>query len=93
MKQSLFLAALLVAAPAFAQTAVERNPPPVVPPPQQTPSEIALQINRLVGDWAERMTTMPRQIGELQQQLQAVGRELTECKAKLPPAEPPSAAR
>src|SRR5262249_39319394 len=68
----------------LATSALAQAPPPPLPAQQQqpTPADIALQINRVVGEWAQTITSLQKQMPELQQQLQAVTRERDDLKAK-----------
>ena len=67
---------ILVVSVAFAQQ-----------PQQQSPSQLALQITGVIGQWAQMLEVQQRQIAELQGQLAAVTKERDELKAKLPPGE------
>lgn len=55
-------------------------------PQQQTPSQIALQINGVIGGWAQALEALQKQNADLQQQLAAVTKERDELKAKQGPA-------
>lgn len=57
MKKTIFIIGLLIATPAIAQQQ------------QQSPSEVALQINTIIGQWAQALIQQAKTIDELQKQL------------------------
>lgn len=54
-------------------------------PPQQTPTQLALQINGIIGQMAQGLEALQNQNAELQKQLAAVTKERDELKAKTEP--------
>jgi hypothetical protein len=50
---------------------------------QQTPAEAALQINSIVGAWAQLIVQQGRQIEDLQKQLAAANAKIKELEPKL----------
>jgi hypothetical protein len=60
-------------------------------PTQQTPTQIALQLNGIIGSWAQAIEALQAQNASLQQQLAAVTKERDELKAKHEPKPPPEA--
>jgi hypothetical protein len=67
----LILAFLLCASPAIAQ--------------QPTPSEIALQINGVIGVWAQSLVQQGKMIEDLQKQLTAANVKIQELEKKPEP--------
>jgi hypothetical protein len=53
-------------------------------PQQQTPSQIAIQLSNIIGQWAQAIETLQTKNAELQKQLDAVTKERDELQAKLP---------
>lgn len=64
----------LAAAPAIAQNAT-----------QSTPSEMALQVNAIIGAWAQQITFLQKQNADLQRDLAVITKERDELKAKQEP--------
>lgn len=54
---------------------------------QQTPSDLALQINGVIGEWARQLQTQQQRINELQGQLATMTKERDDLKAKAAPAD------
>lgn len=65
------IALLVVASPAFAQQQ------------QSTPPEIALQMNSVVGQWAQTLVQQGKVIDDLQKQLTAANAKLKELEPKF----------
>jgi CHASE1-domain containing sensor protein len=72
----IFVLLLSLTAAAFAQQ------------PQQTPSQIALQIDNIINGWAQAIEALQKQNADLQAQLTAVTKERDDLKAKLEPGKP-----
>jgi hypothetical protein len=70
MKRFALMLMLALATPAFSQ-----------PQPQQTPSQVALQLNNVIASWAQALEALQKENAELQQQLGAVTKERDELKA------------
>jgi 2,4-dienoyl-CoA reductase-like NADH-dependent reductase (Old Yellow Enzyme family) len=70
-------ALLVIATPVIAQQ-----------PTQQTPSQIALQIDNIINGWAQAIEALQKQNADLQAQLTAVTKERDDLKAKLEPGKP-----
>lgn len=67
--KKLALLFLLAATPALAQ--------------QATPAETAIQLNALIGQWAQSLTQQARTIEELQKQLTAAQARVKELEPKV----------
>ena len=52
---------------------------------QQPPPEVALQINNVVGQWAQMLVQQGRTIAELQAQLAVAQARIKELEAKTEP--------
>lgn len=70
----LALVLLLIAMPASAQPQQQ----------QQTPSQLALQLQQIIGNWAQAIEALQKQNADLQQQLTAVTKERDELKQAKP---------
>jgi septal ring factor EnvC (AmiA/AmiB activator) len=69
---AIVLASCLSTSPAFAQQS-----------PQQSPTQLALQINGIIGQMAQGLEALQQQNAELQKQLAAVTKERDELKARV----------
>lgn len=76
MRLALLLFALLSTVPALAQQ------------PGQTPSQAALQITVVLGQWAQALEILQKQNADMHIQLDAVTKERDELKAKLEATKP-----
>jgi hypothetical protein len=72
MKYLLIIVAVALASPALAQQQ------------QQTPPELALQINGVIGTWAQTIVQQGNMIADLQKQLAASQARVKELEAKAP---------
>lgn len=71
MKRFMLLAALVFAVPVSAQQV------------QQTPSQVALQLSGIIGQWAQALEALQKQNADLHAQIAIVTKERDELKAKL----------
>lgn len=55
-------------------------------PQQQTPSQVAIQITSIIGQWAQAIEALQKQNTDLQHQLDTVTKERDELKSKQEPA-------
>lgn len=69
------LAVALLSSPAFAQQ-----------PQQLTPSQLAIQLNTVIGQWAQTIEAQQKQISDLQQERAKLSTEIEKLRKEKPDA-------